>query len=74
MGDIKNIVPPEQRRLIVAPADTHAYQQALHTLITDDVLRHQLGVANAHQAARYSEAQMIATYSALYAAVIGQHV
>ncbi|HZF44246.1 MAG TPA: glycosyltransferase [Sphingomonadaceae bacterium] len=73
VGDIANMVAPENRRFIVAPGDTAALGEALRTLAADPVLRKTVGEANRARArAEFEEREMIAAYAALYSQAAGR--
>jgi glycosyltransferase involved in cell wall biosynthesis len=71
VGDIKDMVAPENRAFIVTPASDQALATAIRALADDPALRARIGRANAAQArAHFDEAAMIAAYFALYTSVI----
>jgi glycosyltransferase involved in cell wall biosynthesis len=73
VGDVMQIVAPENRPFITATGDETALARALETLAKDAALRKRVGSANRERAdAEYGEAKMIASYRALYAAAIGK--
>ncbi len=67
VGDVCDMIAPENRRYVVDAADEAGLAAALARLIASRDLRHRLGAANRAIAwRRYGEAEMIATYRALY--------
>jgi len=74
VGDVADMVAPENADFITAPADERALAWALETLSANPALRRDVGRANRAKAREsYDEARMIARYRALYAnAIAGQ--
>lgn len=71
VGDVAEMVAPENARFIVPPGDEEALFAALDALSFDSDLRRSIGAANREKAREsYDEAQMIARYRALYEAAI----
>ena len=67
VGDVCDMVAPENRRYVVDVADEVGLAAALARLIASRDLRHRLGAANRAVAwRRYGEAEMIAAYRTLY--------
>ena len=67
VGDVINIVSPENTQLVTDATDESAYRAALIRLAGDANLRAALGVTNRAKAkAQFDEAAMIAAYKALY--------
>ena len=70
VGDVRAMLPDAQARFTVA-RDDQAISAALRQLVADPALRASLGAANrAHARAHFDEARMIASYAALYNAVL----
>jgi len=74
VGDVAEMVAPENADFIVAPGDEKALGWAMETLSALPALRRSCGAANRAKAREsYDEAQMLARYRALYtAAIAGQ--
>ncbi|MFL6862905.1 MAG: glycosyltransferase [Allosphingosinicella sp.] len=73
VGDIPDMVSPDNLPLLVHREDEAAFAAALGTLAERADLRRALGRANrAKAAAEYDEARMIARYAALYDEAIGR--
>ena len=71
VGDVADMVAPENAPFITTPGDEAALAAALAALAGDEGLRVRIGAANRDRAAReYDEAGMIAAYRALYARVL----
>lgn len=67
VGDVRDIVAPENRPFIVAKEDEDTFADALRNLSTDAALRAQIGAANSKlAAAEYGEAKMFNRYRQLY--------
>lgn len=65
VGDVANMVAPENRALVVP--DEAALAAALGMLAADQALRQRLGEANRHRAQRdFTEAAMVDAYASLY--------
>jgi glycosyltransferase involved in cell wall biosynthesis len=63
VGDIKSMVPEENRQFVVNPSDEAALTGALRTLLRDADMRRKLAAANQAKAqAEFSLAAMIETY------------
>ncbi len=66
VGDIREIVAPENRPFIVPPTD-EALGHAIQTLIADRALRQSIGTANFHHVRRHFTAEsMIKSYADLF--------
>jgi glycosyltransferase involved in cell wall biosynthesis len=73
VGDIPDMVSPDNLPLLVHREDEAAFAAALGTLAERSDLRRALGRANrARAAAAFDEARMIARYAALYDEAIGR--
>jgi glycosyltransferase involved in cell wall biosynthesis len=73
VGDIPDMVSPENREFIVEAEDEAGFTSALDTLAERQDLRHAVGLANREKAAReYDEKAMIARYARLYGEAIGR--
>jgi glycosyltransferase involved in cell wall biosynthesis len=73
VGDISDMVSPENRPFIVAPEDEAGFAAALDSLAQQPDLRHAIGLANRAKALReYDEKAMIARYARLYGEAIGR--
>lgn len=73
VGDIPNMVAPDNAPLIVAPEDEAAFSAALDTLADRPDLRRAIGRANRAKAAlEFDEARMIGRYARLYGEAIGR--
>ncbi len=67
VGDIADMVAPENRTFITPLGDDEAYANALTALAKDPALREKLGSANAQKAAQeFSVASMVDAHRALY--------
>jgi L-malate glycosyltransferase len=67
VGDIRNIVAPDNLPYIVPRNDENALADAIRTLAVDPSLRHRIGEANRHVASsQYDESTMFARYRQLY--------
>ena len=72
VGDVADIVAPENAPFITAPGDEAALGAALLQLATDETLRRRIGAANQLRArAEFDEAVMAQRHAALYAAALG---
>ncbi|MBB4857523.1 glycosyltransferase involved in cell wall biosynthesis [Novosphingobium chloroacetimidivorans] len=72
VGDVAQMVSPENRPLICAPGSDGALAEVLARLAGDAALRASVGTANrAHALAHYDEAAMIASYRSVYARAMG---
>jgi glycosyltransferase involved in cell wall biosynthesis len=73
VGDVPNMVAPENAEMIVPVEDEEALGDALRRLARDPGLRRRLGDANRLKAqSEYDEAAMIRAYADLYAGAIGR--
>ena len=73
VGDVADMVAPENRPLIVARNDEAAFADRLAMLIDRPPERARIGRANrSAAAARFDESAMISAYAALYARVAGR--
>ncbi|MFL6843439.1 MAG: glycosyltransferase [Allosphingosinicella sp.] len=73
VGDVPQMVAPDNRPLIVDPDDEAAFAAALDSLAERPDLRRAIGRANRERAAgEYDEAGMIARYARLYGEAIGR--
>jgi glycosyltransferase involved in cell wall biosynthesis len=73
VGDVAEIVAPENRAFITPPGDTEALGTALRALGESPDLRARLGAANrARACAEFDVATMVGHYAALYARVLGR--
>jgi glycosyltransferase involved in cell wall biosynthesis len=73
VGDVPNMVAPENAQMIVPVEDEEALGDALRRLARDPGLRRRLGDANRLKAqSEYDEAAMIRAYADLYAGAIGR--
>lgn len=71
VGDVAQIVTPENLPLLVPPRDRSALASALAALLVDPERRRQLGAANRRRVeAEFSAAAMVDRYRALYAQAI----
>jgi glycosyltransferase involved in cell wall biosynthesis len=67
VGDVRDMLPAAQHRLLAPPGDAARYSQALMALVEDAALRARLGSANrAHCVARYSHDRMVQRWASLY--------
>ena len=73
VGDVADMVSPENRELIVPPGDEAALSAAIGSLVYDLDRRARLRKANRAKArAQFDEAAMIAAYRRLYASALGR--
>lgn len=73
VGDVAEIVSPENRPFVTAPGDDDALADALLALASDDGLRTRVGRANQARArSEFDSKAMVARYAALYAQVLGR--
>jgi glycosyltransferase involved in cell wall biosynthesis len=73
VGDVPQMVAPDNRPLIVDPDDEAAFTAALDSLAERPDLRRAIGRANRERAAaEYDEVEMIARYARLYGEAIGR--
>jgi glycosyltransferase involved in cell wall biosynthesis len=73
VGDVAEIVSPDNRPLIVAPSDEAAFAAALDSLADRPDLRKAIGQANREKAVtEFDEKAMIARYGRLYGDAIGR--
>jgi len=73
VGDVAQMVAPENRRYIVPPTDEAGLAEAIGRLVSSRDLRYRLGSANRALAwARYGENTMIRAYRALYEEAMGR--
>jgi L-malate glycosyltransferase len=73
VGDVGQMVAPENRRFVLPAADEAGLAEALGRLLASRDLRHRLGSANRAVAwARYDEKRMISAYAGLYAEALGR--
>ena len=73
VGDVPEIVSPDNRPLIVEPSDEAAFAAALDSLSDRPDLRRAIGQANREKAvAEFDEKAMIARYGRLYGEAIGR--
>ncbi|VWX52777.1 glycosyltransferase [Novosphingobium sp. 9U] len=73
VGDVAEMVAPENRPLICAPGNDAALAGVLGQLAADAGLRTRVGAANrAHALAHYDEAAMIGSYRSVYARAMGR--
>jgi glycosyltransferase involved in cell wall biosynthesis len=73
VGDIPNMVAPENRPFIVAPDDEAGFAAALRALVERPDLRRAVGGANrAKAAAEYDERAMVTRYARLYGEAMGR--
>lgn len=73
VGDVPDMVSPDNRPLIVDPGDEAAFTAALDTLAQRPDLRRAIGRANRERAVReYDEGAMIERYARLYGEAIGR--
>lgn len=71
VGDIKAILPPANRPLVVAKSDESGFAEALARLLEDRALRAELAAANRqHVLAEYSQDRMFSAYAAVFDAVL----
>ena len=73
VGDIAEMVAPENRPFLCEPGDEGGLSDAFHLLAMGDAARRATGEANRRRARElYDEGTMIARYEALYAAAMGR--
>jgi glycosyltransferase involved in cell wall biosynthesis len=73
VGDLAQMVAPENQPLICAPHDDAALAATLASLAADATLRTRIGAANrAHARAHYDEQVMIDAYRSVYAGALGR--
>jgi L-malate glycosyltransferase len=73
VGDVAEMVAPENRPLICAPNDDAALAATLARLAEDLALRAQIGAANrVYARTHYDEQAMIESYRSVYARALGQ--
>lgn len=73
VGDVAQMVSPDNAPLIVSPDDEAAFAAGLETLAARPDLRRAIGRANRQLAeSRYDEKEMIARYARLYGEAIGR--
>jgi glycosyltransferase involved in cell wall biosynthesis len=73
VGDVRDIVSPDNRPLIVEPGDEAAFAAALDSLADRPDLRKAIGQANREKAVtEFDEKAMIARYGRLYGEAIGR--
>lgn len=71
VGDVREMLAPENRALVVPPHDEAAFGAALGQLLEDAPARASVGLANAEKARRdFALAGMIAAHAALYRDVL----
>lgn len=71
VGDVAQMVAPENRNLICAPQDDAALAATLAALAEDPALRTRIGAANrAYAREHYDEQTMIDSYRAVYAGAL----
>jgi L-malate glycosyltransferase len=67
VGDVRDILPENQRRFVVERTDENAFATELAVLIEDAPLRQKLGAENnAHVGQAYSLDRMVKSYEKLY--------
>jgi len=72
VGDVAEMVAPDNREFICAPHDDADLAQALAKLAADEPLRRKIGATNrAHALAHYDEKAMISAYERVYARALG---
>lgn len=72
VGDLARLVSADNRRYVVAPDDTQAYNEALDTLLGDASLRSDLGARNRERVLNnFQVGTMIEKYEHLYRTVAG---
>ena len=72
-GDIKSILPPEQRAFVYPQEDSAGFASGLRRLLEDPGLRSELGAANRARVCRhYSMDTMVESYRRLYREAISQ--
>lgn len=73
VGDVKDMLAPENRPFVAAANDERAYVAALESLLSDAGLRARLGEANADKARReFGLEKMAAAHLELYQTLIAQ--
>lgn len=73
VGDVAEMVSPDNAAFIVPAGDEAALGRALATLGADEALRRRIGAANQVRArSEFDEKAMAARYAALYARVLGR--
>jgi glycosyltransferase involved in cell wall biosynthesis len=71
VGDVKPMVGPQNRAMIVAKSDSNAFAAALKRLLTAPGLRETIGHENqVHVRAHYDQARMFAAYGDLFEAAM----
>ena len=71
VGDVANMLSPENAAYVSPPGDEAALAQALRSLATDERLRKAVGDANRVRArAEYDEKAMVAAYREVYAGAL----
>ncbi len=71
VGDVKPMVGPQNRAMIVAKSDANGFAAALKRLLTAPGLRETIGRENqAHVRAHYDQARMFAAYGDLFEAAM----
>ena len=69
VGDVAEILPPEQADFVIPQTDEADFVSALRRLIADPALRSRLGAANRARAAeRFEKSKMITAYDRLFRA------
>jgi glycosyltransferase involved in cell wall biosynthesis len=72
VGDVADIVSPENAPFITPPGDEAALGAALAQLAEDETLRRRVGAANLLRArAEFDEGVMAGRHAAIYAAALG---
>ncbi len=67
VGDVKHIVSPQNKPLIVAKGDDDAFAMSIQDLLLNDDKRHQIGAANAaHVRATYALDGMVESYKQIW--------
>jgi len=73
VGDVIDMVAPENRPFICAPGDEAALAESMESLAADPTARKRVGSANRALAlAHYDEKAMVAAYRAIYERVLGR--
>ena len=71
VGDVKPMIAPDNRALIVTKSDERGFAAALRRLVDDPALRADLAAKNAaHVRARYDQSRMFAAYGELFDAAL----
>jgi glycosyltransferase involved in cell wall biosynthesis len=71
VGDVKPMIAPANRPLIIAKNDERGFAAALRQLVDDPALRADLAAKNAaHVRARYDQSRMFAAYGELFDAAL----